>query len=137
MLKAILCTPEPILENSTDDRWQLFKVVLFAQFEQSILLVQNNFYTFKMFILQNCLGDLDGTFIRVNVPDIDKRRYRTTNMEIATNVLGVCSIDMKFIYVLQGWEGSAVDYRILRDAVMRRNGLKVPTGNYKQVLHIY
>jgi hypothetical protein len=35
---------------------------------------------------------------------------------------------MKFIYVLAGWEGSASDSRILRDAIIRENGLKVPIG---------
>ncbi|KAK6136630.1 hypothetical protein DH2020_029613 [Rehmannia glutinosa] len=37
---------------------------------------------------------------------------------------------MNFIYVLSGWEGSAADCRILRDAVTRPNGLKVPQGNF-------
>ncbi|XP_024976226.1 uncharacterized protein LOC112514126 [Cynara cardunculus var. scolymus] len=37
---------------------------------------------------------------------------------------------MKFIYDLSGWEGSATDSRVLRDAVTRNNGLKVPMGNY-------
>ena len=35
---------------------------------------------------------------------------------------------MQFIYVLLGWEGSTSDSRVLRDAVSRPNGLKVPTG---------
>ena len=48
--------------------------------------------------------------------------------EIATNVLGVCSQDMQFIYILPGWEGSAADSRVLRDAIFRRDGLKVPKG---------
>ena len=50
----------------------------------------------------NCLGASDGTYIRVNVPEGDKLRYRTRKNEIATNVLGVCSQDMQFIYVLPG-----------------------------------
>ena len=58
----------------------------------------------------------------------DRPRYRTRKNEIATNVLGVCSHDMQFIYVLLGWEGSTVDSRVLRDAISRRNGLKVPQG---------
>ncbi|XP_073154181.1 uncharacterized protein [Henckelia pumila] len=33
---------------------------------------------------------------------------------------------MKFIYALTGWEGSAADARVLRDAIHRQNGLKVP-----------
>ena len=55
-------------------------------------------------------------------------RYRIQKGEIATNVLGVCNRHMNFIYVLPGWEGSAADGRVLRDAVTRRSGLKVPTG---------
>ena len=48
--------------------------------------------------------------------------------EIATNVLGVCSHDMQFIYLLLGWEGSVADSSVLRDAISRKNGLKVPQG---------
>ncbi|XP_050220164.1 uncharacterized protein LOC126670464 [Mercurialis annua] len=95
--------PEPILENSTDDRWKCFK---------------------------NCLGALDGTYIKVRVPKGEKSIYRTRKNEIAMNVLGVCSQDMQFIYVLPGWEGSAHDGRILRNEITRRNGLRVPQGYY-------
>ncbi|KAK2405353.1 hypothetical protein QL285_054599 [Trifolium repens] len=101
--KELLKQPKPILEGSTDERWKYFK---------------------------NCLGALDGTYIKVNVPEADKSRYRTRKGEIATNVLGVCSPDLKFIYVLPGWEGSAADSRVLRDAISRPNGLKVPQGYY-------
>ncbi|CAL5346250.1 unnamed protein product [Camellia sinensis] len=72
----------------------------------------------------------NGTYVKVLAPAIDKPRYRTRKGDIATNVLGVCSQDMQFIYVLPGWEGSAFDSRVLRDAVSRPNGLKVPTGHY-------
>ncbi|GMI85910.1 hypothetical protein like AT5G41980 [Hibiscus trionum] len=95
--------PEPIQENATDDRWKWFK---------------------------GCLGALDGTFIKVNVASSDRPRYRTRKNEIATNVLGVYTPDMQFIYVLPGWEGSAADGRVLRDAISRRNGLNVPQGCY-------
>ena len=67
-------------------------------------------------------------------------RYRTRKGEIATNVLGVCNRHMNFIYVLPGWEGSAADGRVLRDAVTRRSGLKVPTGKlygHDNVIDIY
>ncbi|XP_062080258.1 protein ALP1-like [Humulus lupulus] len=100
---ALLKRPEPVVENSTDERWKWFK---------------------------NCLGALDGTHIRVRVSMADKPKYRTRKGEIATNVLGVCSQDMQFIYVLPGWEGSAADGRVLRDAIRRTNGLCVPNGHY-------
>ncbi|KAH6766322.1 hypothetical protein C2S52_017305 [Perilla frutescens var. hirtella] len=75
----LLKKPEPIPDGCTDERWKWFK---------------------------GCLGALDGTHIKVLVPKEDKPRYRTRKGEIATNVLGVCSQDMEFIYVLPGWEGS-------------------------------
>ncbi|KAL5549125.1 hypothetical protein UlMin_004356 [Ulmus minor] len=101
--RELLKRPEPIHANSIDERWKWFK---------------------------NCLGALDGTYISVRVPVSDKPRYRNRKGHIATNVLGVCSQDMQFIYVLPGWEGSAADSRVLRDALRRRNGLNVPNGYY-------
>jgi len=59
---------------------------------------------------------------------IDKPRYRSRKNDVATNVLGVCAPDMQFIYVLPGWEGSAADARVLRDALARTHGLKIPRG---------
>ena len=66
--------------------------------------------------------------MKVNVLAKDKPRYRTRKNEIATNVLGVCSQNLEFIYILPGWEGSASDSRVLRDAISRPNGLRVPQG---------
>ncbi|XP_061363236.1 protein ALP1-like [Gastrolobium bilobum] len=100
--------PEPVPENSTDEKWKSFKLVNY----------------------QNCLGALDGTHIKVYPLQADKARYRTRKGEIATNVLEVCSQDGQFIYVLPGWEGSAADSRVLRDAISRPNGLRVPKGYY-------
>uniref|UniRef100_A0A2N9F793 DDE Tnp4 domain-containing protein n=1 Tax=Fagus sylvatica TaxID=28930 RepID=A0A2N9F793_FAGSY len=73
---------------------------------------------------------LDGTYIKVNVLTDDRPRYRTRKNEIATNVLGVCTQDMKFIYVLTEWDDSTADSRVIRDAVFRTNGLRVPKGFY-------
>ncbi|KAL8516790.1 hypothetical protein ACS0TY_015157 [Phlomoides rotata] len=39
-------------------------------------------------------------------------------------------MNMRFVYVLTGWEGSAANSRVLRNAINRENGLKVPKGNY-------
>ncbi|PPD96203.1 hypothetical protein GOBAR_DD06772 [Gossypium barbadense] len=95
--------PEPITADSSDTRWKWFK---------------------------NCLGALDGTHIKIRVPTVDKPRYRTRKGDIATNMLGVCTPEMQFVYVLPGWEGSVADGRVLRDAISRRHGLKVPHGCY-------
>ena len=47
---------------------------------------------------------------------------------ITQNVLACCTPDIEFTYVLAGWEGSANDFTILKDALRRPNGLKVPEG---------
>ncbi|TXG62851.1 hypothetical protein EZV62_009845 [Acer yangbiense] len=99
----LLKRPEPIPENSIDERWKWFK---------------------------NCLGALDGTHVKVRVPMSEKPKYRNRKGDISTNVLGVCSQDMQFIYVLLGWEGFAANGRVLRDAIRRTNGLRVPHGYY-------
>ena len=59
--------------------------------------------------MQNCLGALDGTYIKVHIMQNDRLRYRTRKGEVATNVLSVCNKDMNFIYILPGWEGFAAD----------------------------
>ncbi|XLR01106.1 hypothetical protein S83_067304, partial [Arachis hypogaea] len=93
----------PVAEDCVDPTWRRFK---------------------------GCLGALDGTYIEVTVPESEKARYRTRKGKICTNMLGVCNREMGFVYVLSGWEGSASDSRVLRDAITRRNSLKIPHGNY-------
>ncbi|KAL0446139.1 UNVERIFIED_CONTAM: hypothetical protein Slati_1741800 [Sesamum latifolium] len=61
---------------------------------------------------------------------IGKGRYRTRKGHVAVNILGVCNMNMQFIYVFTGWEGSVADSRVLRDAITRPDGLRVPTGKY-------
>lgn len=59
----------------------------------------------------------------------DQPRYRNRKGDIRHNILAACSFDMKFTYILAGWEGSAHDSRLLRSALTRvRDKLFVPTG---------
>jgi hypothetical protein len=76
----------------------------------------------------NCLGALDGTHIDVNVPLTNQGRYRNRKQRFTTNVLGVCDQQMKFMYVLAGWEGLASDSRILCNAMSREDSFVVPSG---------
>ncbi|CAN1725598.1 hypothetical protein LINPERHAP1_LOCUS158 [Linum perenne] len=57
-------------------------------------------------------------------------RYRTRKGTTAIHVLDVCNQNLKFIYCLVGWEGSTHDSRVLRDALSRSGGLRVPTGGH-------
>jgi hypothetical protein len=51
------------------------------------------------------------------------RKHTTTQ-----NVLAAVNFDLQFTYVLAGWEGSAHDALILRDALERTDGLRVQPG---------
>ncbi|KMS95737.1 hypothetical protein BVRB_005390 [Beta vulgaris subsp. vulgaris] len=75
---------------------------------------------------EGVLGALDRTHIDMTVPIEDRARYRDRKGDISTNVLASCDPNLRFTYVLPGWEGSASDPRVLRDALHRPNRLKVP-----------
>ena len=71
----------------------------------------------------------------MNVPVQDKPRYRNRKGEITTNVLAAVTPNLQFTYVLTGWEGSAADGRVLKDALSRKNGLKAPKGKKHHFFH--
>ncbi|KAG8374538.1 hypothetical protein BUALT_Bualt10G0005600 [Buddleja alternifolia] len=79
---------------------------------------------------KGCLGALDGTYIDVQLPLLDKPRYRNRKGGISVNVLGIVERNINFVYMLPGWEWSAADGRVLHDVVNRPNRLKVPNGQY-------
>ncbi|KAL0451537.1 UNVERIFIED_CONTAM: hypothetical protein Slati_1131800 [Sesamum latifolium] len=107
----LLPRPAPIQEGCQDSRWRWFK---------------------------GCLGALDDTHVDIRVSEADKGRYQNRKGQISVNMLGVCNTDGKFTYVLSGWEGSAADSRVLRDAINRPSGLKVlrviPWGSSHRIL---
>ena len=43
-------------------------------------------------------------------------------------MLAAISFDLKFTYILAGWEGSAHDSRVLNDAFIRPRGFSIPEG---------
>ena len=77
----------------------------------------------------DCLGALDGTHIAMHVPYVDRTPYRSRKGFLSQNVLAACTFDMRFSYVLPGWEGSAHDGRVLSDAISGK-GFIVPEGKY-------
>jgi len=77
----------------------------------------------------DCLGALDGTHIDVHLPPADQPRYRNRKGHLSQNVLAVCNFNMEFTYILAGWEGSAHDSAVLRDAQFYK-GFVTPPGKY-------
>lgn len=78
---------------------------------------------------KDCVGAIDGTHVRVRVPNKDAPRYRGRKGYPTVNVLAACTFDLKFTYVLTGWEGTASDSRIIKNALTRNDKLFIPEGN--------
>ncbi|KAF6154133.1 hypothetical protein GIB67_016385, partial [Kingdonia uniflora] len=59
---------------------------------------------------EDCLGILDGTRIAANILEEEQIKFRIGKKGRTThNVLDVSSFDLKFTYVLVGWEGTTHD----------------------------
>jgi len=72
------------------------------------------------------VGVIDGTHVSANVPVEIQGKFRDRKEGTTQNVLAAITFDLKFIYVLAGWEGSAHDSWVLGDALSRLSGLKIP-----------
>ncbi|XP_040864813.1 uncharacterized protein [Glycine max] len=70
---------------------------------------------------KDCIGAIDGTHIPASVKGRDVSIYRDRHGNISQNVLAACNFDLKFMYVLSGWEGSAHDSKVLSDALARNS----------------
>ncbi|KAK8655922.1 hypothetical protein V6N13_108486 [Hibiscus sabdariffa] len=86
---------------------------------------------------KDCVGAVDGIHVPVMVGVDEQGPFRNKDGLLSQNVLAACSFDLKFHYVLAGWEGSASDLRVLNSALSRRNKLQVPEGRYYLVDNKY
>ena len=71
-----------------------------------------NFFPF----FEGCLGAVDGTHIKSFIVSEDIPHYWNRKGGISQNVLAACTFDLRFCYVLSGWEGSAADGHVFEDA---------------------
>ena len=62
-------------------------------------------------------------------------RFRGHKDGTTQNVLAAISFDLKFTYVLAGWEGSAHDSHVLNDAFVRPGRFSIPEGIIR-LLHL-
>jgi hypothetical protein len=85
-------------------------------------------YDYNLFILQDCIGVIDGTHITAKVSRAGAASYRGVKNYTSQNLLIVVDFDMKFTYVLAGWEGSAHDSNILAGIMSRPDGINIPPG---------
>ena len=69
-----------------------------------------------IFSSQDCIGFVDGIHIDARVSAEQVSKFQGCKGMIQ-NVLVACDLDLKLTYVLAGWEGSANDYLVLKDAL--------------------
>ena len=79
---------------------------------------------------QDCIGAIDGTHVTARVPRSESAAYRGRKHCTSQNVLAAVDFNMKFTYVLAGWEGSTHDASILADSMSRPDGINIPDGKF-------
>ncbi|WZY89191.1 putative nuclease HARBI1 [Brassica napus] len=80
---------------------------------------------------KDCIGVVDCIHMPVMVGVDEQGPFRNGHNGLLTqNVLVASSFDLRFNYVLAGWEGSASDQQVLDAALTRPNKLQVPQGKY-------
>ncbi|XP_040384639.1 protein ALP1-like isoform X1 [Oryza brachyantha] len=77
---------------------------------------------------KDCIGAIDGTHVRASVLKNMELSFR--KKDATQNVMASVDFDLRFTYVLAGWEGTAHDAVVLNDALERENGLRVPQGKF-------
>jgi hypothetical protein len=66
--------------------------------------------------------------VHARVPAKIAAAFRGRKNHPTQNVFAAVDFDLRFTYVLAGWEGSAHDALILADALERDDGLRVAQG---------
>ncbi|KAK1605647.1 hypothetical protein QYE76_029320 [Lolium multiflorum] len=86
--------------------------------------IKNSYRWFPYF--RDCIGANDGTHVTAKLPR--SLQHRGRKHHTSQNVLAAMDFDMRFTYVLAGWEGSTHDGSILVDSLSRPDGLQIRWG---------
>jgi DDE superfamily endonuclease len=76
----------------------------------------------------DALGAIDGTHIACAPPAAQRGGYRNRKGGVSQNCLMACSFDLRFVYVLTGWEGSVADATVYSHA--RCLDFYIPPGKF-------
>ncbi|KZT62025.1 putative nuclease HARBI1-like protein, partial [Calocera cornea HHB12733] len=77
---------------------------------------------------KDCLAAIDGSHITAIPPTEERARFRNRKGQLSLNVLAACTFDMRFCYILSGWEGSIADCTLFDQA--HGHDLAIPEGKY-------
>ena len=72
------------------------------------------------------IGAIDGSHVPVAVPSEEVVTHTCRHGYTSQNVLAICDFDMRFIFAVAGWPGSAHDTRILNHALANFSSFPVP-----------
>ena len=75
--------------------------------------------------------------MRASVPKHMEASFHGRKSYATQNVMATVDFNLRFTFVLVGWEGTAHDALVLRDALERENGLHVPEGTYNLCTHYF
>ncbi|XP_017635871.1 uncharacterized protein LOC108477913 [Gossypium arboreum] len=108
---------------------KLYKLVIRLPDKSTPSEIRNNprFYPY----FKDCIEALDETHVPASIPLSIQGRFRSRKGETTQSVLAAITFDLKFSYVLAGWEGSAHDSRILSNALSSPRGLKFRKAHNK------
>uniref|UniRef100_J3LGS7 DDE Tnp4 domain-containing protein n=1 Tax=Oryza brachyantha TaxID=4533 RepID=J3LGS7_ORYBR len=127
-MKKVADYSVPPPESSAREGHNLRNRLVGTNFDRSGETVSRYFN--KCFMLLDCIGAIDGTHIRASVRKNMESSFRGRKTHATQNVMAALDFDLRFTYVLAGWEGTAHDAVVLRDALDRENGLVVPQGKF-------
>ena len=65
------------------------------------------------------MGAIDGTHIICTSPDADRDATRNRKGVPTQNCLAACTFDLRFTYLVSGWEGSTADSTVFNAARLR------------------
>ena len=77
---------------------------------------------------KDCLGAIDGSHFHITAATEQAPACRNRKGFLSQNVLAGCTFDLKFCYLLTGWEGSMADSALFNDA--RARDFHIPAGKY-------
>ena len=83
----------------------------------------------KFFLyFRDAIGAIDGSHIPITPPALFHPLYHNCKGFLSQNVLFTCNFNLNFMYMLTGWEGSALDACVYGDAI--GTDLPIPTRKY-------
>ncbi|GMN47685.1 hypothetical protein TIFTF001_016865 [Ficus carica] len=104
--------PQPMLNSRLTDN----EFIRWPDYTEVQPLIEEHSYKYRPWF-DNCIGIIDGTHVPF-VPREDNSEAWVNRKGVhSQNVLAACSFNMKFTYMLAGYEGSCHDAIMLEEAI--------------------